>query len=95
MVQPSAIVVEVALPSESVDNAEAEGAMLPQHLRLLWLIEAVRTQKMGPNRAARLAEVPLLEFYKELGLRGVSALELSESELEADLADLEDLLSAS
>jgi predicted HTH domain antitoxin len=89
------VVVEVALPSEIVDGVEGGAAVLPRHLQLLWLIEAVRTKKMGPNRAARLADMSLLDFYKELGLRGVAALELSESELEADLADLEDFLRAS
>ena len=94
MVDPSpTLVVEIPVPSGvRIDGPSDEFA---RHLRLLWLVDLVRTRAMGPYRAAREAGLPLLEFYKVLQAHRVPTMDIEPEELDAELEMLSELLSAS
>ncbi len=68
---------------------------IARHVRLLWLVDLVRTRAMGPNRAAREAGLPLLEFYKVLQAYRVPTMDIEPEELEAELEMLSEFMRAS
>lgn len=82
----SPFVVSVELPEELREVSSDASEDLPARLRVLWLVELVRTRRVGVNRAARLAGMPLLDFYRELAKQGVAALDVEPAELEDELA---------
>lgn len=93
MVDPSpTLVVEIPVPSGV--HLDGPSDDIARHLRLLWLVDLVRTRAMGPNRAAREAGMPLLEFYKVLRSYRVPTMDIEPEEFEAELELLSELLSA-
>lgn len=53
-------------------------------MRLLWLVEQVRTRRLGTGKAAELSELSHARFFRELGAHGVPVFDLDPSEFDRE-----------
>ena len=58
---------------------------MSRELRLLWLIEEVRGQRLGAGKGAELAGVPRAAFMQLLGDHGVPVIDYTVEDLEREL----------
>lgn len=57
-------------------------------MRLLWLIEEVRSRRLGFGKAAELAGIPLASFLRQMGEHGITPFDYDEAELARELGPL-------
>ena len=83
--------VSVELPPEAVDlDVDSIGALATE-LRLLWIIDRVRTGRISVGKGAELAGMDRWSFVRTIGQHGAPAIAYSGEELRKDLATLESL----
>jgi predicted HTH domain antitoxin len=83
--------VSVELPAEA---AEIEGRSAGERaieLRLLWVIDRVRSGSISLGRGAMLAGMDRWSFMRAMDERGVPAIGYSVEDLKKDIATLESL----
>jgi len=94
--RPASLTVEVDISESLVRAAEAGGGgALAERLRLLLLVDLVRTRQIGPNRGAREAGMGLLDFYKVLKKHRVPAIDMEPDEFDEEMATIQRILAAS
>ena len=77
--------VHVELPTEAFKAQPWSPASLAEELRVLWLLEQVRTRRLGHGKAAELADLPRAEFLRLMASHGIDALDFDSDELAAEL----------
>lgn len=55
-------------------------------MRLLWLLEEVRSRRLGFGKAAELAGIPKAVFLRLMGEHHITPFDYDDSELERELA---------
>lgn len=78
--------LEVDLPAEAFDATPWDPAAIAAELRVLWLIELVRTRRLAHSKAAQLAGMSREAFIVAMGARGVSPFDYDPDELAEELA---------
>ncbi len=73
----------VELPEDSLGGEPAQ--VVVTELRLLWVIEQVRSQRISTGRGARVLGMPLARFLRELSAHGVAVLDAEPGELAAQV----------
>jgi predicted HTH domain antitoxin len=84
----TAISVPVELPREALRHRLWRPEEIAREMRTLWLVEEVRTRRLGFGKAAELSGLPVAAFLEEMGRHQVSAFDLDPDELEAELRPL-------
>lgn len=64
---------------------EPDVGAVSRELRLLWIIEEVRRQRIGAGKGAELAEMPRAAFMRILGEHGVPVIDYSIDDLDREL----------
>jgi predicted HTH domain antitoxin len=85
MAAPRTLTVRVELPLSGGDGASPDPAALGDELRLLWIIEQVRLQRIGVGKGAELAGLPRAAFMQALGAHGVPVIDYAPSDLQREL----------
>jgi len=94
--RPASPTVEVDISESLLQAAGAGGrGALADRLKLLLLVDLVRTRQIGANRGAREAGMGLLDFYKVLKEHRVPALDLEPDEFDEEMATIQRSLAAS
>jgi predicted HTH domain antitoxin len=83
--------ITVELPPEAVDVDLRSIGALATELRLLWIIDRVRTGRISVGKAAELAGMDRWSFVRTMGEHGVPAIAYSAEDLRKDVATLESL----
>jgi hypothetical protein len=86
VVPPDIRTVTVDLPSEVFDATPWEPGTIAGEMRVLWLIEQVRTRRLGHGKAAELAGFGRERFLELMGVHGVSAFDLDVEDLSDEVA---------
>jgi len=77
--------ITVTLPAELATEPER----IAHEMRALWLVERVRERRLGPGKAAELAQMPRGDFERLMGRHGVPAFDFEPGELDRELAPLQ------
>ncbi len=83
--------ISVELPAEAVDIDGRSAEELAGELRLLWLIERVRSGCISLGKGAELAGMDRWAFMQAMSERGVPIIGYSVDDLKKDIATLESL----
>lgn len=75
--------IPVALPWGRLGEPDVRA--VSRELRLLWIIEEVRRQRLGAGKGAELAEMPRAAFMQILGEHGVPVIDYSVDDLDREL----------
>ncbi len=81
----SPVRITVELPAEAAGPGAADTKQLAHELRLLWILEQVRTGAISVGRAAQLAGVDRWRFLKIMSEHGQAAISYSPTELDSEL----------
>ncbi len=76
--------VRVDLPEEALQGRPWETGEISRALRLLWLLEEVRAQRLGFGKAAELAGSPVAEFLSLMGRHHITPFDYDD-ELDREL----------
>jgi predicted HTH domain antitoxin len=79
------LIVSVELPLSAGDGASPDPTVVGDELRLLWIIEQVRLQRIGVGKGAELAGLPRAAFMQALGVHGVPVIDYAPSDLQREL----------
>jgi len=79
--------ISVDLPWPSPAGPAPHPAALAEELRRLWLIEQVRTRRLGVGKAAELARMPRAAFMALLGQHGVPVIDYPAEDLEREIRE--------
>ena len=63
----------------------SEPADVAQEMRVLWLLEEVRTRRLGYGKAAELAGVPVAEFLRLMGRHQITPFDYDDDELSREI----------
>jgi predicted HTH domain antitoxin len=85
MVAPPTLTVSVELPLSAGEGASPDPTVVGDELRLLWIIEQVRLQRIGVGKGAELAGLPRAAFMQALGVHGVPVIDYAPSDLQREL----------
>jgi predicted HTH domain antitoxin len=66
-------------------GATADSSLIGDELRLLWIIEQVRTKRIGVGKGAELARMPHAAFMQALGTHGVPVIDYAPADLQGEL----------
>lgn len=77
--------VEVDLPEEAFQHRSWEPRAVAQEMRLLWLLEEVRSRRLGFGKAAELAGIPLASFLSLMGEHKITPFDYDPDELAREL----------
>lgn len=77
--------VEVDLPEEAFQHRSWEPREVAQEMRLLWLLEEVRSRRLGFGKAAELAGIPLPSFLSLMGEHKITPFDYDPDELAREL----------
>ncbi len=83
--------ITVELPPEAVDVDVRSIGALATELRLLWIIDRVRTGRISVGKGAELAGLARWSFVRTMGEHGVPVIAYSAEDLRKDVATLESL----
>jgi predicted HTH domain antitoxin len=83
--------ISVELPAEAADIDGRSVGELASELRLLWIIDRVRSGRISLGRGAVLAGMDRWSFMWAMGERGVPVIGYSVEDLKKDVATLESL----
>jgi len=73
--------IQVELPMEAFRGRTPDIREVAQELRLLWLLEEVRTHRLGFGKAAELAGLPQARFLDLMGQHSISPFDYDAEEL--------------
>ncbi len=76
----------VDLPEEAFQHRPWSAAEVAREMRLLWLLEEVRSRRLGFGKAAELAEVPKAVFLQRMGEHHITPFDYDESDLDRELS---------
>jgi predicted HTH domain antitoxin len=77
--------VRVDLPDEAFQHRTWEPHEIAEELRLLWLLEEVRSRRLGYGKAAELAGIPLARFLALMGQHHITPFDYDADELAREL----------
>lgn len=77
--------VQVDLPDEAFRHRPWEPHEIAEEMRLLWLLEEVRSRRLGYGKAAELAGIPLARFLSLMGQHHVTPFDYDPDELAREL----------
>ncbi|HEY4594041.1 MAG TPA: UPF0175 family protein [Thermoanaerobaculia bacterium] len=77
--------VQVELPGEAFQHRTWKPQEVAQEMRLLWLLEEVRTRRLGYGKAAELSGLPVAQFLLLMGKHQISPFDYDEEELTREL----------
>ena len=83
--------ISVELPAEAVDIDGRSAEELAGELRLLWIIERVRSGCISLGRGAELADMDRWSFMRSMSERGVPVIGYSVDDLKRDVSTLKSL----
>ena len=83
--------ISVELPAEAVDIDGRSVGELASELRLLWIIDKVRSGCISLGRGAVLAGMDRWSFMQAMSERGVPVIGYSVEDLKKDVTTLESL----
>jgi len=87
MAEPSkARSITVDLPDEAFQHRSWNPDEVADEMRLLWLLEEVRSRRLGFGKAAELAGLPIAQFLLLMGKQHITPFDYDEAELERELA---------
>ena len=78
-------VVTVDLPEEAFQHRTWSPQEVAEEMRQLWLLEQVRSRRLGFGKAAELAGVPVANFLRLMGEHHITAFDYDDSELDREL----------
>ena len=79
-------VVTVDLPEEAFQHRPWSAQEVSQEMRQLWLLEEVRSRRLGFGKAAELAGIPVASFLRLMGEHHIDAFDYDDAELERELS---------
>ncbi len=79
-------VVTVDLPAEAFQHRPWSAEEVSQEMRRLWLLEEVRSRRLGFGKAAELAGMSVAAFLRLMGEHSVNAFDYDDSELDREFA---------
>ena len=77
--------VQLDVPEETLISLKTDAESFVQDLKLLGAIKLFELGKLSSGRAAQLAGMGRVELLMTLGRFGVSALQITEEELQQDI----------
>jgi predicted HTH domain antitoxin len=77
--------VTVDLPDEVFHHRSWDPKVIAGEMRLLWLLEEVRSRRLGFGKAAELGGIPLAQFLLLMGKHGITPFDYDEAELSREL----------
>lgn len=77
--------IVVDLPDEAFQHRSWDPQEIAGELRLLWLLEEVRSRRLGFGKAAELAGLPLSQFLLLMGKHHITPFDYDEDELAREL----------
>lgn len=77
--------VTVDLPEEAFQHRPWSPQEVAREMRLLWLLEEVRSRRLGFGKASELAEVSVAAFLRLMGEHHITPFDYDESEIEREL----------
>jgi predicted HTH domain antitoxin len=83
--------ISVELPAEAVDIDGRSAGELASELRLLWIIDRVRSGHISLGRGAELAGMDRWSFMRAMSEHAVPVIGYSVEDLRKDIATLESL----
>ena len=83
--------ISVELPAEAAEIDGRSAGELASELRLLWIIDRVRSGCISLGRGAALAGMDRWSFMRTMDERGVPVISYSVEDLKKDVATLESL----
>jgi len=78
--------VHVDLPDEAFQHRPWEPREVAEEMRLLWLLEEVRSRRLGYGKAAELAGIPLAGFIQLMGKHHITPFDYDADELARELS---------
>lgn len=77
--------VHVDLPDEAFQHRSWEPREIADEMRLLWLLEQVRSRRLGFGKAAELAGMPVARFLLLMGQHHITPFDYDAEELAREL----------
>jgi predicted HTH domain antitoxin len=77
--------VQVDLPEEAFQHRHWEPGEVAEELRVLWLLEEVRSRRLGFGKAAELAGIPQAQFLLLMGKHHITPFDYDADELAREL----------
>lgn len=77
--------VTVDLPDEVFHRCSWDPKEIAEEMRILWLLEEVRSRRLGFGKAAELAGLPQARFLLLMGKHGITPFDYDEAELAQEL----------
>src|SRR5436305_3125441 len=77
--------VTVDLPDEVFHRRSWDPQEIAEEMLILWLLEEVRSRRLGFGKAAELAGLPQARFLLLMGKHGITPFDYDESELAQEL----------
>lgn len=77
-----------ARASVALSSTRPATRCLAEEMRRLWLLEEVRSRRLGFGKAAELAGVPVAAFLRLMGEHHVTAFDYDDSELDRELGKI-------
>jgi predicted HTH domain antitoxin len=78
--------VHVDLPDEAFRHRRWEPQEVAEEMRLLWLLEEVRSRRLGFGKAAELAGLPQASFLLLMGKQHITPFDYDADELARELS---------
>lgn len=82
---PKSLRVEVEIPDEAFAHHPREPQKLASELRVLWFLEQVRQRRLGFEKAAELAGLPIARFLERMRESQVTPFDFDPDELAHEL----------
>lgn len=79
-------IVTADLPDEAFQHRLWSAQEVSQEMRRLWLLEEVRSRRLGFGKAAELAEVPVANFLRLMGEHHIDVFNYDDSEIDRELS---------
>ncbi len=77
--------ITVDLPDEVFHRRSWDPKEIADEMRILWLLEEVRSRRLGFGKAAELAGLPQVRFLLLMGKHGITPFDYDEAELAQEL----------
>ena len=77
--------IQVELPEEAFRHRTWQPREIAEEMRLLWLLEEVRSRRLGFGKAAELAGIPQASFLALMGQHNITSFDYDDSEWEREL----------
>jgi predicted HTH domain antitoxin len=77
--------IVVDLPDDAFRHRRWDPQEVADEMRLLWLLEEVRSRRLGFGKAAELASLPVAQFLLLMGKHHITPFDYDEDELTREL----------